>query len=67
MIQAIDNKKEMTKDRIIELWKMGLTIQQISKKYVKNQKNKKIRITIADAQQYVEPLIYQYQTNLMRS
>lgn len=66
MIETIDYKKEMTKERIIELWKMGLTVQQIAKKYVKNQKNKKIHITIAEAQNYVEPLIYQYQTNLMK-
>ena len=66
MIDTIDEKKEMTDDRIIELWKMGLTLQQISKKYVKNQKRKKIRITINEAQKYVEPLIYSYQINLMK-
>lgn len=67
MIETINYKKEMTKDRIIELWEMGLTVQQIAKKYVKNQKNKKINITIAEAQNYVEPIIYNYQTNLMKA
>ena len=41
MQETIDDQKEMTVDRIIELWRMGLTVQQISKKYIKNQKRKK--------------------------
>ena len=57
----------MTTNRIIELWKMGLTVQQISKKYVKNQKAKKINIKIKEAQQYIEPIIFDYQTNLLKS
>lgn len=67
MQNTIDDKKEMTTDRIIELWQMGLTIQQISKKYVKNQKAKKINIRINEAQQYIEPIIFDYQTNLLKS
>lgn len=67
MQNTIDDKKEMTTDRIIELWRMGLTIQQISKKYVKNQKAKKINIRINEAQQYIEPIIFDYQTNLLKS
>lgn len=66
MLETIDDKKEMTNERIIELWRMGLTIQQISKKYVKNQKRKKINLTIAKAQEYIEPIIFKYQINLLR-
>lgn len=66
MQETIDDKREMTNDRIVELWRMGLTVQQISKKYVKNQKRKKINLTIKEAQEYVEPLIYRYQINLMK-
>ncbi len=66
MQETIDDKREMTKDRIIELWRMGLTVQQISKKYVKNQKRKKINLTIAKAQEHIEPIIFDYQTNLMK-
>lgn len=46
---------------------MGLTVQQISKKYVKNQKRKKINLKINEAQSYVEPIIFNYQTNLLKS
>lgn len=67
MQETIDDKKEMTNERIVELWRMGLTVQQISKKYVKNQKRKKINLTIAKAQEYIEPIIFDYQTNLMRA
>lgn len=67
MQNTIDDKKEMTTDRIIELWRMGLTIQQISKKYAKNQKAKKINIRVDEAQQYIEPIIFDYQTNLLKS
>lgn len=67
MQNTIDDKKEMTTDRIIELWRMGLTVQQISKKYAKNQKAKKINIKIDEAQQYIEPIIFDYQTNLLKS
>ena len=67
MQETIDEKKEMTTERIIELWRMGLTIQQISKKYVKNQKRKKINLRIDEAQRYVEPIIFNYQTNLLKS
>ena len=67
MQETIDDKKEMTTERIIELWRMGLTVQQISKKYVKNQKKKKINLKISEAQAYIEPIIYDYQINLMRA
>ncbi len=67
MQQTIDDKKEMTAERIIELWRMGLTVQQISKKYVKNQKKKKINLKISEAQGYIEPIIFNYQTNLLKS
>ena len=67
MQETIDDQKEMTVDRIIELWRMGLTVQQISKKYIKNQKRKKINLKIKEAQEYVEPIIYKYQVNLLKS
>ncbi len=67
MQETIDDKKEMTNERIIELWRMGLTVQQISKKYVKNQKRKKINLTIVKAQEHIEPIVFNYQTNLLKS
>ncbi len=66
MQETIDDKREMTNDRIVELWRMGLTVQQISKKYIKNQKRKGINLTIAKAQEHIEPIIFDYQINLMR-
>lgn len=57
---------EMTDDRILSEWKAGLTVTQISKLYMENKKKKGIKITQLDAQKYVEPLIFKYQTNLMR-
>lgn len=57
---------EMTDDRILSEWKAGLTVTQISKLYMENKKKKGIKITQLDAQKYVEPLIFKYQTDLMR-
>lgn len=57
---------EMIDDRILSEWKAGLTVTQISKLYMENKKKKGIKITQLDAQKYVEPLIFKYQTNLMR-
>ena len=58
---------EMTDNRILQEWKNGLTIQQISKLYMKNKKQKGVKITHLEAQRYVEPIIFDYQTNLLKT
>ena len=58
---------EMTDERIIKEWKKGLTVMQISKLYMENKKKKGIRIMQLDAQRHVEPLIFKYQTNLLKA
>lgn len=58
---------EMTDNRILQEWKNGLTVQQISKLYMKNKKQKCTKITQLEAQKYVEPIIFDYQTNLLKS
>ena len=57
---------EMTDERIIKEWKTGLTVIQISRLYMENKKKKGIKITQLDAQRYVEPLIFKYQTSLLK-
>ena len=52
--------------QIIDLWKRGLTVRQVSKQYIKTKKNEGTKITILEAQKYVEPIIFKYQTSLMR-
>ena len=52
--------------QIIDLWKRGLTVQQVSKQYMKTKKNEGTKITILEAQKYVEPIIFKYQTSLMK-
>lgn len=61
----------MEEKLIIELWRSGLTVQQVSRKYM-NSYNKKIksrqkRITKIQAQMYVEPIIFKYQTNMLKA
>lgn len=56
----------MDEKQIIDLWKKGLTVQQVSKQYIKTKKNEGTKITILEAQKYVEPIIFKYQTSLMR-
>ncbi len=57
----------MTNEEIIKNWKQGKTVEQISKDYM-NQYNKqaKIRkeakINIKEAQMYVEPIIFEFET-----
>ncbi len=58
---------EMTEERIINCWKMGYTIQQLVKDYVKNKKQNGIKIKQIDAQRHIEPIIFKYQTNLFKS
>lgn len=60
----------MKERQVIDLWKKGLTVQQVSKEYM-NKYNKNLKkgikkINRIEAQKYVEPIIYKYQTNLMR-
>lgn len=56
----------MNEKQIIDLWKKGLTVQQVSKQYIKTKKNGGTKITILEAQKYVEPIIFKYQTSLMK-
>ncbi len=56
----------MNEKQIIDLWKRGLTVQQVSKQYIKAKKNEGTKITILEAQKHVEPIIFKYQTSLMR-
>lgn len=58
---------EMTDERIIEKWRVGLTVKQISKLYMQNKKQKGIKITQLEAQTYVEPIIFNYQTSLTKA
>ena len=55
---------------IIDLWKRGFTVQQVSKQYMekfnKTLKTGQKRINELQAQQYVEPIIFKYQTSMMR-
>ena len=60
----------MEERQVIDLWKKGLTVQQVSKEYM-NKYNKNLKkgikkINRIEAQKYVEPIIYKYQTNLIR-
>ena len=66
MIEKIDLRKEMSEERIIELWKNGLTIEQISRAYVQQQMSKGIKVYMKTAQKYIEPIIYKHQTNLLK-
>lgn len=56
----------MSNTEIIELWKKGFTIKQITKEYVKTEKKKGNKVTTWQAQSYIEPIIFRYQTNLMK-
>ena len=58
--------ENITDETILELWKIGSTVKQISKKYAREQKKKGNKITEVKAQDYVEPLIFSYQTSLMK-
>lgn len=56
----------MNDRQIIDLWRKGLTVQQVSRQYIKAKKNEGTKVTILEAQKYVEPIIFKYQTSLMR-
>lgn len=61
----MDNKS------IIDLWRKGYTVQQVSREYM-NSFNKKLKseekkLTLLQAQKHVEPVIFKYQTGLTKS
>lgn len=66
-VKKVERIPEMTDSRIIECWKLGLTVQQISKQYMRNKKQNGIKITQIEAQRHVEPLIFDYQTKLLKA
>lgn len=61
----------MEEKLIIELWRSGLTVQQVSREYM-NKYNKKLKtgekkINRLQAQKHVEPIIFKYQTSIMKT
>lgn len=60
----------MSNEMIIKLWKIGLTVQQVANEYMtkhnKNLKENEKRINKKQAQEYVEPIIFDYQVNLLK-
>lgn len=54
----------MSKEQIINEWKSGKTVQQISKSYATNQLKKGFKIKPEEAQYYVEKIVFEYQTSL---
>ena len=63
----MEPRLEVTANRVIELWKKGFTIKQISKEYMRDRKRKGFKITLLEAQAYVEPIIFDYQVDLMKN
>lgn len=61
--------KNLNKDIIIKRWRVGYTVKQITKQYINaNQKKheKEKKMTFKQAQAYVEQIIFDYQTGLLR-
>lgn len=56
----------MSSTEIIELWKKGFTVKQIVKEYVRIEKKKDNKVTTWEAQSFIEPIIFKFQTNLMK-
>ena len=61
----------MTDNTIIDMWRKGVTKTSIAKEYRKTY-NKNIKkdgkkITEKESLAYVEPIIFRYQTNLLKS
>lgn len=57
----------MSDKKILELWKQGYDLSYICheyKKIIKRMYNKSI--TLWAAQQYIEPIIFKYQVDLMK-
>lgn len=56
---------------IIDLWRKGLTVQQVAKEYMnsfnKKLKNKEKKMNKIQAQRHVEPIIFKYQTEIMKA
>lgn len=56
---------------IIDLWRKGLTVQQVAKEYMnsfnKKLKNKEKKMNKIQAQRHVEPIIFKYQTSIMKA
>jgi len=72
IVKTLKDKEKMTvsKEMIINLWKGGLTVQQVAKEYMtkynKNLKNGEKKINRIQAQKYIEPIIFDYQVNLLK-
>lgn len=56
----------MDDKEIIALWKKGFTIKQLVKEYVSSNNRKGNKISSIEAQRYIEPIIFKFQTNLMK-
>lgn len=60
----------MSNEMIINLWRTGLTVQQVAREYMskhnKNLKKDEKKINKRQAQEYVEPIIFDYQVNLLK-
>lgn len=56
----------MDETEIIKLWKQGFTIKQIVKEYINSSKRKGNKVTSIEAQRIIEPIIFKFQTNLMK-
>lgn len=54
----------MTTEEIINEWKIGKTVQRISKSYATSQLKRGFKITAEEAQHHVEKIVFEYQTSL---
>lgn len=62
----------MMEDKIIiDLWKRGLTVQQVAREYMtkynKKLKSDEKKINKLQAQRHVEPIIFKYQASVMEA
>lgn len=53
----------MSKEEIINEWKVGKTVQQIAKSYATTQLKKGFKIKPEEAQHHVEEIIFNHLTN----
>lgn len=62
----------MDNDTLIDMWNAGMTRVQVAKEYMKdnNRKAKKKkemkRITIQEALQYIEPILFEYRVKQLK-
>lgn len=56
----------MSDIEIIELWKKGFKVKQIVIQYIRIEKKKGNKVTTWEAQSFIEPIIFKFQTNLMK-